>query len=119
LLEGVEAIKAVIAALLAGALASGLCRPDLWRKALVGGMVFLAQYAVFLLDLKLLWPGYIEAVGNLVDSDKLADFRTAAGGGAFRSWLRHVLEQRLRARHWRQRNALRVRAITAIGKDAR
>jgi hypothetical protein len=37
-----------IAALFVGALASGLCRPDLWRNMLVGGIVFLAVYAVFL-----------------------------------------------------------------------
>jgi Lycopene cyclase len=53
------------AALFAGALASGLCRPDLWRSMLVGGVVFLALYAIFLLGLKFLWPGYIEAVWNL------------------------------------------------------
>lgn len=56
-----------IAALFVGALASGLCRPDLWRNTLVGGLVFLALYAVFLLGLKSLWPGYIEAVWNLGD----------------------------------------------------
>jgi len=54
-----------IAALFAGALASVLCRPDLWRSALVGGVVFLALYTVFLIGLKMLWPGYIEAVWNL------------------------------------------------------
>ena len=56
-----------IAALFVAALASGLCRPDLWRNMLVGGLVFLALYVVFLLGLKLLWPGYIEAVWNLGD----------------------------------------------------
>ena len=55
-----------IAALFAGALASGLCRPDLWRNTFVGGLVFLAIYAVFLMGLKLVWPGYIEAVWNTV-----------------------------------------------------
>jgi hypothetical protein len=33
----------------------------------VGGVVFLALYAVFLLGLKWLWLGYIEAVWNLGD----------------------------------------------------
>jgi len=56
-----------IAALFVGALASGLCRPDLWRNTLAGGVVFLALYVVFLLGLKWLWPGYIEAVWNLGD----------------------------------------------------
>ena len=56
-----------IAALVAGALASGLCRPDLWRNTLIDGLVFLVLYAVFLLGLKLLWPGYIEAVWSRSD----------------------------------------------------
>ncbi len=56
-----------IVALFAGALTSCLCRPDLWRNALVGGVVFLSLYMVFLIGLKMLWPGYIEAVWNLGD----------------------------------------------------
>lgn len=56
-----------IAALFFAALATGVCRPDLWRNTLVGGLVFLALYTVFLLGLKWLWPGYIEAVWNLGD----------------------------------------------------
>ena len=54
-----------ILAMLAGAATTVLCRPDLWRNALFGGGLFLALYAVFLLGLKWLWPGYIEAVWNL------------------------------------------------------
>ena len=88
-----------IAALFAGALASGLCRPDLWRNTFVGGLVFLAIYAVFLMGLKLVWPGYIEAVWNLGDLVAWRPGRAAARRTAFRPWLRHVLEQRLRARH--------------------
>ncbi len=38
-----------ITALFAGALASGLCRPDLWPNTLIGGLLFLALYTVFLL----------------------------------------------------------------------
>lgn len=56
-----------IVALFAAALANCLCRPDLWRNTLVGGLVFFALYMVFLLGLKWLWPGYIEAVWNLSD----------------------------------------------------
>ena len=56
-----------IVALFVAALASGLCRPDLWRNTLVGGLMFLAFYAVFLIGLKMLWPGYIEAVWRLGD----------------------------------------------------
>lgn len=54
-----------IGALLAGAVGTLLCRPDLWRSTLVGGLLFLALYIVFLLGLKGLWPGYIEGVWNL------------------------------------------------------
>lgn len=53
-----------ILAMVVGATVTMLCRPDLWRNALVGGGVFLALYAAFLLGLKWLWPGYIEAVWN-------------------------------------------------------
>jgi hypothetical protein len=56
-------IYPAIAAPFIGALAAGLCRPDLWRNTLVGGVVFLTLYAVFLLGLKWLWPGYIEGCG--------------------------------------------------------
>jgi len=58
-------IHAAIGALIAGAFATLLCRPDLWRATLIGGLLFLALYVVFLLGLKWLWPGYIEAVWNL------------------------------------------------------
>ena len=58
-------IHAAIGALLAGAAATLLCRPDLWQPTLIGGLLFLVQYVVFLLGLKWMWPGYIEAVWNL------------------------------------------------------
>lgn len=56
-----------ILAMLAGALATLLCRPDLWRNTLVGGAVFLVLYSVFLLGLKWIWPGYVAPVWNLGD----------------------------------------------------
>jgi hypothetical protein len=58
-------IYAGIGALLTGAMATLLCRPDLWRNTLIGGLLFLTLYTLFLLGLKWLWPGYIEAVWNL------------------------------------------------------
>ena len=61
-----------IVAMFSGALATILCRPDLWRNTLLGGAVFLVLYLLFLLGLKWLWPGYIEAVWNL---DALASWR--------------------------------------------
>ena len=60
-------IYAGIGALLAGALTTLLCRPDLTRGAVIGGLLVFAIYGVFLLGLKWLWPGYIEAVWNLPD----------------------------------------------------
>ena len=58
-------IYPAILALFAGALAAVLCRPDLLRNSLWGGVIFLALYLVFLLGLRWIWPGYIEAVWNL------------------------------------------------------
>ena len=58
-------IYAGIASLLTGAVSTLLCRPDLTRNTLSGGVLMLLLYIVFLLGLKLLWPGYIEAVWNL------------------------------------------------------
>ena len=54
-----------IAALVAGAGAAVWCRPDLKGKTFLGGALFLALYAIFMLGLKWLAPGYIEEVWNL------------------------------------------------------
>lgn len=48
-----------------GSIASSLCRPDLTAKSFVGGAVFLGLYAVFMLGLVWLAPGYISQVWNL------------------------------------------------------
>jgi hypothetical protein len=112
-------IYAGIVALFAGALASGLCRPDLWRNTFVGGLVFLAIYAVFLMGLKLVWPGYIEAVWNLGDlvawqpaGLPLEELLFGLGFGLYWSSVyEHVT--------WRQNDALRLRVITSTGKYAR
>ena len=100
-----------IAALFVAALASGLCRPDLWRNTLVGGVVFLALYAVFLLGLKSLWPGYIEAVwshGDLIAwrpaGLPLEELLFGFGFGMYWSSIyEHVT--------WRQRDALRESSL--------
>ena len=60
-----NAIHAGIAAMIAGAIAAVLCRPDLKSNTLLGGILFLALYTVFLLGLKWSAPGYIEQVWNL------------------------------------------------------
>lgn len=54
-----------IAALLVGALSCVLCRPDLARKTLTGGVLFAIFYLFFLAALEILAPGYIQRVWNL------------------------------------------------------
>ncbi len=51
--------------LLCGAILSVICRPDLRRRTLIGGLLFLGLYGVFMLGLLLSSPGYIEEVWNL------------------------------------------------------
>ena len=53
-----------IVAMAIGAIANILCRPDLKNKTWVGGVLFLAYYAVFVLGLEWLAPGYVERVWN-------------------------------------------------------
>lgn len=48
-----------------GGLGTVLCRPDLLRNTVWGGLLFLILYAVFMLGLRWLAPGYIESVWNL------------------------------------------------------
>jgi len=48
-----------------GGAANVLCRPDLLRNTLIGGVLFLMLYAAFMLLLTLFEPGYIKAVWNL------------------------------------------------------
>lgn len=54
-----------IVTLVAGAIASVVCRPDLTGKTLVGGCLFFGLYALFMLGLVWVTPGYIEQVWNL------------------------------------------------------
>jgi hypothetical protein len=58
-------IYAGITAMVLGAIAAVLCRPDLKSETLLGGLLFLALYSIFLLGLKWSSPGYIEQVWNL------------------------------------------------------
>jgi hypothetical protein len=108
-----------IAALFVGALATGLCRPDLWRNTLIGGVLFLALYTVFLLGLKLLWPGYIEAVWNLGALIAWRPFglplEELLFGLGFGMYWSSVYEHLT----WRQRDALHLRVIAANAKEAR
>ena len=60
-----NAIYPSLICLLIGAIASVICRPDLLRKTLLGGLLFSGVYAVFMLGLLWSAPGYIEQVWNL------------------------------------------------------
>jgi len=108
-----------IVALFAGAVASCLCRPDLWCNTVIGGVMFLVLYWVFLMGLKVLWPGYIEAVWNIRD---LIAWRPAGlpleellFGFGFGMYWSSVYEHIT----WRQRNALRSRVTTPTGNAQR
>lgn len=54
-----------IAAMAIGGAANVLCRPDLLRNTLIGGVLFLLLYAAFMLLLVVFAPEYIETVWNL------------------------------------------------------
>jgi hypothetical protein len=56
-----------IVALAIGAVSTVACRPELGRKTLLGGLLFLVLYAAFMVLLVLFTPGYIERVWNLGD----------------------------------------------------
>lgn len=58
-------IYPAIFAMIIGAIANVLCRPDLVRTTWVGGLLFLIYYVVFLTGLEWTAPGYIERVWNL------------------------------------------------------
>jgi hypothetical protein len=54
-----------IAALVVGGVANVLCRPDLAGNTVYGGVLFLILYAIFMLGLEIVAPGYIAQVWNL------------------------------------------------------
>lgn len=56
-----------LVSVLIAVIASVICRPDLIRKTLIGGMLFLGLYTVFMLGVLWFSPGYIEQVWNLPD----------------------------------------------------
>lgn len=58
-------IYPALVAMVVGALATVLCRPDLLSKTWVGALLFFAYYAVFMFGLEWSVPGYIERVWNL------------------------------------------------------
>ena len=60
-------IFAALVCLVAGAVASVVCRPDLLTKTMFSGVLFLVLYGMFMFGLRWFAPGYIEAVWNLPD----------------------------------------------------
>jgi hypothetical protein len=83
-------IYPAIFAMFVGGLATALCRPDLKRKTWVGGALFLAYYALFLLGLEWLAPGYVARVwkldalsGFVIAGMPLEEFLFAAAFGAY------------------------------------
>ncbi len=58
-------IYPVIMSFVIGAVASVICRPELIKRTLIGGLLFLGLYGVFMLGLKWLAPGYIGEVWNI------------------------------------------------------
>jgi hypothetical protein len=83
-------IYAAISAMVVGGIANVLCRPDLKAKTWIGAALFVAYYAVFLLGLEWLSPGYFARVWNLpalsgvlVHSIPLEEFLFAAAFGLY------------------------------------
>ena len=65
-LTSLNPIYSATFAMVIGAIATWLCRPDLFRAMLTGAILFLALYfAVFLVGFVWLFPGIVEAVWNL------------------------------------------------------
>ena len=62
---GWNPIYPAVIAMVVAALASLVCRPDLLSKTMVGGLLFLGYYAIFMIGLIVSAPGYVERVWNL------------------------------------------------------
>lgn len=58
-------IYAAIMALFAGSFFAVLCRPDLLRKVLTGGVLFLALYFLFFIVFNAIYPTFVQEVWNL------------------------------------------------------
>lgn len=58
-------IYPAILAMTAGAFGNVLCRPDLFNKTWIGGVLFLGYYVIFLIGLEIIAPGYIQRIWNL------------------------------------------------------
>jgi len=58
-------IYSTVISFLIGAAATFYCRPDLIRKMVSSGIIFLVLYFIFFLVFNLLFPGYTEKIWNL------------------------------------------------------
>lgn len=65
MLTGWNPIYPAILAMILGALGTIACRPDLTRNTVLGGVLFLVYYLVFMLGLELTVPGYIVRTWNI------------------------------------------------------
>ncbi len=65
-------IYPAIVAMLAGAIATALCRPDLVKKMAFGSVLFLIFYLILLAGLQLSVPGYVAKVWNTAALSGLA-----------------------------------------------
>lgn len=64
-LTGLNPIYSAIIAMFMGGVAAATCRPDLKKKTLVGGFLFLALYFVGFSFLNIIYPGSVEKIWNL------------------------------------------------------
>src|SRR3989344_1959796 len=60
-------IYSTIISLMLGALATFYCRPDLIKKMVTSGFIFLIVYFLFFVTFNIIFPGYTQAVWNLPD----------------------------------------------------
>lgn len=61
----INIIYIVIISLFIGAIMTILCRPDLKKKMLIGGVLFLAFYFLFFSLLNIFYPGWVSQIWNL------------------------------------------------------
>ena len=64
-LFSINPIYSAIIAMFLGSITAILCRPDLKKKVLGGGLLFLVLYFVSFVILNLIYPGFIESTWNL------------------------------------------------------
>ncbi len=102
-----NAIYPGIIAMISGGIATIWCRPDLFRKSLIGGVIFIFYYFVFLLGLELLSPRYISRYWNfenlsglIVVGMPIEEFLFALGFGMYWSSVyEHLFWKRIAGAH--------------------